>query len=113
MPSGNGAKGRDGEARAAAFLEASGYRIVARNVRVPGGEIDLVCRDGASIVVVEVKARTGRGFGSALSGVGVRKRATLRKLAADYLQIVAPNVPYRFDIVAIDAQRIVLHRNAF
>ena len=113
MSSGNGAKGRDGETRAAAFLEASGYRIVDRNVRIPGGEIDLVCRDGDTIVLVEVKARAGRAFGSALGGVGGKKRATLRKVAADYLQIVAPDAPYRFDIVAIDAGRISLHRNAF
>ena len=109
----NGAKGREGETRAAAFLEASGYRIVDRNVRVPGGEIDLVCRDGDTVVLVEVKARAGRAFGTALSGVGAKKRATLRKVAADYLQIVAPNAPYRFDIIAIDSERIKLHRNAF
>ncbi|MDQ6823780.1 MAG: YraN family protein [Candidatus Eremiobacteraeota bacterium] len=113
MPRNNGAKGRDGETRAAAFLTAFGYQVVDRNVRVPGGEIDLVCRDGDTIVLVEVKARAGRSFGSALSGVGTKKRATLRKVAADYLQIVAPNSPYRFDIVAIDSDRISLHRNAF
>lgn len=69
------AKGREGEDRAAAFLESSGYSVVRRNVRVPGGEIDLVCRDGATIVFVEVKRRDTRSFGSALSrSVGVNAR---------------------------------------
>ncbi|MDQ2663908.1 MAG: YraN family protein [Candidatus Eremiobacteraeota bacterium] len=52
----NGALGRAGEARAAEELEARGYRVVARNVRLPGGEIDLICVDGTELVFVEVKA---------------------------------------------------------
>lgn len=95
------------------LLSQAGYRIVTRNLRLPGGEIDLVCRDGSTIVFVEVKARWSRRFGSALSAVDARKRRTLRRLAADYLQIVAPNAPYRFDIVAMDGGRLVHHRNAF
>lgn len=95
------------------LLSQAGYRIVTRNLRLPGGEIDLVCRDGSTIVFVEVKARWSQRFGSALSAVDARKRRTLRRLAADYLQIVAPNAPYRFDIVAMDGGRLVHHRNAF
>jgi len=113
MRSTNGSKGRAGEDRAAALLEAAGYRVVRRNLRLPGGEIDLVCRDGDTIVFVEVKLRTGATFGSALSGVNAAKRRTLRRLAADYVQIVAPNAPFRFDVVAVDGERMTLHRNAF
>ena len=113
MSKANGAKGRAGEERAAGFLESSGYRIVRRNLRLPGGEIDLVCRDGETIVFVEVKARTTARYGSALSAVDARKRATLRRLAADYVQIVAPNARVRFDVVAVDGARMTLHRNAF
>ena len=112
LPS-NGARGREGESRAAQFLESSGYRIVRRNLRLPGGEIDLVCRDGDTIVFVEVKWRTSNRFGSAISAVDARKRATLRRLAADYVQIVAPNALVRFDVVAVDGERMSLHRNAF
>jgi putative endonuclease len=108
-----GAKGREGEDRAAAFLEANGYRILARNVRVPGGEIDAVCLDGSTLVVVEVKRRDSKGFGSALGAVGARKRATLRRIAADYAQIVAPSAKIRFDVVALDGNHVSLHRNAF
>jgi putative endonuclease len=112
LPS-NGAKGRAGEARAAIFLEDAGYRIVRRNLRLPGGEIDLVCREGETIVFVEVKSRTNRRFGGAISAVDAQKRSTLRRLAADYVQIVAPSAPIRFDVVAVDGERMTLHRNAF
>lgn len=109
----NSSKGRAGEDRAAAFLEEAGYSIVRRNLRLPGGEIDLLCRDGETIVFVEVKTRLTRQFGSALSAVDARKRSTIRRLAADYVQIVAPNASVRFDVVAVDGDRMTLHRNAF
>lgn len=109
----NGVKGKAGEERAAVFLQTAGYRIVRRNLRLPDGEIDLVCRDGDVIVFVEVKARWSHGYGRALSAVDARKRLALRRLAADYVQIVAPNAAVRFDVVALDGERMVLHRNAF
>jgi putative endonuclease len=112
MPN-NAEKGRAGEDRAAAFLEGCGYRVLARNVRVRGGEIDALCWDGGTLVVVEVKRRDSSGFGSALGAVGTRKRATLRRIAAEYAQVVAPSAPVRFDVVALDGQRLRLHRNAF
>ena len=113
MPTPASAKGRDGENRAATYLEARGYRIVQRNVRLPGGELDLVCKDGETIVFIEVKLRNTKSFGSALGSVDFRKRATLRRLASDYLQFMAPNARARFDIVALDGERITLHKNAF
>ncbi|MBV9403331.1 MAG: YraN family protein [Candidatus Eremiobacteraeota bacterium] len=106
-------KGNLGEARAAAYLQECGFSILATNVRLPGGEIDLVCKDGDQIVFIEVKLRTTKTFGSALGGVHGRKRARLRRLAADYLQFFAPSARARFDIIAIDGDRIMLHRNAF
>lgn len=108
-----GAKGRDGENRAAQFLQACGYRIVARNVRVPGGEFDAVCLDGETLVIVEVKRRDSMRYGSALSAVDRRKRTALRRAAAEYAQVVAPTAKIRFDVVAITGQRLRLHRNAF
>ena len=109
----NGAKGRLAEDRASAFLAGCGYRVIARNVRVPGGEIDAVCLDGPTLVIVEVKRRDTRTFGSALRAVDARKRATLRRIAADYAQIVAPSARVRFDVVTVDGGRLNLHRNAF
>ena len=109
----SGAKGRLGEDRASTFLTGCGYRVIARNVRVPGGEIDAVCMDGPTLVIVEVKRRDSRSFGSALRAVDARKRATLRRIAADYAQIVAPTAKIRFDVVTLDGSRLNLHRNAF
>ncbi len=113
MPSNNGAKGRDGEERATGFLAAQGYRILARNVRVGGGEIDAVCLDGKTLVIVEVKRRDSARFGGALRAVDARKRATLRRLAAEYAQVVAPSARIRFDVVTLDGPHVQLHRNAF
>ncbi|HMF27369.1 MAG TPA: YraN family protein [Candidatus Cybelea sp.] len=109
----NSAKGRLGEDRASRFLASCGYRVLARNVRVPGGEIDALCMDGETLVIVEVKRRDSHKFGSALAAVDARKRARLRAIAADYAQVVAPSAKLRFDVVALDGARLILHRNAF
>lgn len=109
----NAEKGRSGEDRATAFLIANGYRVVARNVRVPGGELDAVCLDNGTLVVVEVKRRDSAAFGRALAAVDARKRARLRQAAADYAQVVAPAAKIRFDVVTLDGNRVRLHRNAF
>jgi putative endonuclease len=105
--------GRDGEDAAVRLLEESGYAVIARNVRLPGGEIDVIARDRDVIAFVEVKARSSRRFGSALSAVDARKRRTLRALAADWLQIAAPHARARFDVVTLEGGRAKLHRGAF
>ena len=105
--------GREGEDAAVRLLETSGYAVIARNVRLPGGEIDVIARDRDVIVFVEVKARASQRFGSALAAVDARKRRTLRALAADWLQISAPGRTARFDVVTIDAGGARLHRGAF
>jgi len=106
-------RGRAGEDAAAALLEAHGYRIVGRNVRLPGGELDIIARDGDTVVFVEVKARANAAYGSAVRAVDARKRATLRALASDWLQIAAPRAQARFDVVTFDEGRAQLHRGAF
>jgi len=109
----HGDLGRLGEDRAVRLLQDAGYRLVGRNVRLPGGEIDIICTDGDVIVFVEVKARANARFGTALGAVDARKRRTLRALAADWLQIAAPHARARFDIVSIDRDRVHHHRGAF
>jgi putative endonuclease len=106
-------RGRAGEDAAAALLKAHGYRIVGRNVRLPGGEVDIIARDGDTVVFVEVKARASAAYGSAVRAVDARKRATLRALASDWLQIAAPRAKARFDVVTFDEGRARLHRGAF
>ena len=106
-------KGRQGERAAEIFLESRGYRIVARNYRTPAGEADLIALEGRTLVVIEVKRRDRHAFGSALAAVDARKRRALRAVAEDFVQIAAPGARIRFDVVAIDGNRLTLHRNAF
>ncbi len=87
--------------------------MIARNVRLPGGEIDVIARERDVIAFVEVKARDSRRFGSALAAVDGRKRRTLRALAADWLQIAAPGARARFDIVTVEGGAARLYRGAF
>jgi putative endonuclease len=73
--------GRRGEDEAAAYLTGLGYRIIDRNWRCPRGEIDIVALDGSELVIVEVKTRSGRGFGHPLEAVDPRKLTRLCVLA--------------------------------
>ena len=97
------ALGREGEARAAALLEAGGFRILARNVRADGVEIDLVAARGTLVAFVEVKARSSRACGAPEEAVDARKRARLARGAAAWLA-ASPRryARVRFDVVACE-----------
>jgi putative endonuclease len=96
---------RDGTAAedlAAAFLARHGLAIVARNYRCRGGEIDLVAREGATVVFVEVRYRSSRAFGGAGASVNARKQARILIAARHYLA-GHDNVACRCDVIALDA----------
>ena len=94
--------GPAGEAAAAAYLQEQGYAIVARNYRCTDGELDLVARAGATIVFVEVKARSGIGFGSPLEAVDARKRRRLVRAARHFLAAERMRGDcVRFDVIAV------------
>lgn len=95
-----------GEQAAAAHLLRRGYRLVARKWRCVGGEIDLVMRDGATLVFVEVRTRRAES-GSAAESVGRAKQGRLIALAYAYLEAVAApaDAPWRIDVVAIGVDR--------
>ncbi|MCZ6660854.1 MAG: YraN family protein [bacterium] len=98
--------GRRGERVAARFLKRRGYRILHRNWRCPSGEIDLVCADGATLVFVEVKSRSGGGLVPPEVGVGRLKRRKLERLALHYLAARAlVEVDWRFDVVSVTLGR--------
>jgi putative endonuclease len=101
------------EEAAARYLRGLGYRIIKRNLRGPGGEIDIVAQDGATLVFIEVKARDSAGYGSALAAVDARKRKRIRAIAEDYLQYFAPSAKARFDVLTIEHGVMRLHRGAF
>jgi len=93
-------RGRAGEALAAAYLELLGCRLVARNSRLGGVEVDLVVDDGAVRVLVEVRLRTRRDYGGAAATVDGRKQRRLVRAAAALGQQGARCV--RIDVIAVD-----------
>lgn len=97
------------------FLAVRGLVTICRNYRVRGGEIDLICRDGGTLVFVEVRLRRNPGFGSAAESIGRQKRRRIILAASHYLS-AHPNAPCRFDCILLDAlasARIEWLRNAF
>jgi putative endonuclease len=96
------ADGAKAEALAARHLEAHGLAIVARNVRSRFGEIDLVAREGATLVFVEVRLRRSPGFGGAAASITAAKRTRMIKAAAGYLAALRSEPECRFDAVLLD-----------
>jgi putative endonuclease len=104
--------GKRGEDAACEELQRRGYVILDRRFRTRRGELDIVARDGATVVFVEVKARTRGSFGHGFDAITWQKRRRLAYLAAAYLfekKLGSP--PCRFDVVAVSegggASRIV------
>lgn len=94
--------GQAGESAAEEFLRHKGYKIVARNLRSPMGELDLVAEDGQALVFVEVKARRTDAFGGAIHAVHQRKQEKLIQLAAQYLaHHHIKNRRCRFDVILL------------
>ena len=99
--------GQVAERFAADHLRRLGYQILETNVRVPGGELDIVAEQKGTLVFVEVRARRGSQFGTAVETVGFSKRRRVAQAAQGYLQVraVDPARPSRIDVVAIQLDR--------
>jgi putative endonuclease len=99
----NQARGRAAEDAALRFLESMGCALVQRNYRCRLGEIDLVMRDGGSLVFVEVRARNSDAFGGAAASIGFSKQRRLAAAARHFLMTHPreARLPARFDVVAI------------
>jgi putative endonuclease len=110
--------GKSGEDLAVEELERRKYEITARRYRTRHGEIDIVARDGDTVVFVEVKARATAECGTAAEAVTRAKQRRLVRMAIEY---IAHNdihdLPLRFDVVAIDgvgeSTRIAVYPDAF
>jgi len=112
------ALGKTGEDLACRELERRGYAIVARRYRRRGGELDIIARDGDTLVFVEVKTRGSRAFGDAVEAITAGKQRRMTRLALDYvMRHHLSACACRFDVVAIHfeggAARIELFQNAF
>jgi putative endonuclease len=108
-------RGKAAEARAAKYLESQGLRIVARNYRSRFGEIDLIANDGATLVFVEVRARSSNAFGGAAASITAAKREKLTRTALHYLAAAGHTPQCRFDAVLLsgDAGPVEWIRDAF
>jgi len=101
-------------------LRRNGYKILYRNFRGrSGGEIDLVCRDGDTLVFVEVKTRTDEDFGRPFDAVGREKQKRISRGGLAWLRLLDnPEILFRFDVVEVVIApevkpRLELLRNAF
>src|SRR4051812_12055087 len=90
------------ETLAASYLEAKGWSVLARNFRFGHREIDLIARRGDVVAFIEVKARSGTGFGHPLEAITGLKRSEIQKAARAWIaQHGGRNYVYRFDAIAI------------
>jgi putative endonuclease len=108
-------KGQCAEDLAALYLAARGVELLARNVRCKAGEIDLVGREGATLVVIEVRQRARSDFGGALASVGRLKRRKLIR-AARFLLHTCPawrRCIVRFDVIAVQGDPCGAHEIAW
>lgn len=94
--------GDRGEEIATRYLLWQGYELICKNYRTRRGEIDLILRQGKTLVFVEVKLRRGAGFGEPAEAVTARKQATIRSVAEEYLVKTRPDFEeLRFDVIGI------------
>ena len=95
------------------MLVRRNYRV-ARGPRARGGEVDLVMRErDGTLVFIEVRVRKDERFGGAAASVGAAKRQRLVFAAGHFLRRLREAPPCRFDVVAVDGERIEWLRAAF
>jgi len=105
------AQGQEWERTALAYLQRHKLKAIEENFRCKGGEIDLIMRDGATLVFVEVRQRADSGHGGAAASITPTKIRRLVYAAQVYLLRFPVTPPCRFDLVAIDGEQIEWLRN--
>ncbi len=107
--------GQAAELAAVRFLQSQGVAIVLRNFRLRRGELDIVARDGDTLAIVEVRARSSERFGGAAASVDFRKQTRLRRAAALLLQQRKDltGLRVRFDVIAINSAGIEWIKHVF
>lgn len=108
------ARGDRGEAQAAAFLESQGCVMLERNYCIRGGEVDIIFKDGPTIVFCEVKTRTQSRFGTPAEAVDAFKQRRICRAALDYAyKKNCIDESIRFDIIEIVSDKINHIKSAF
>lgn len=107
-------RGDRGEAKAAAYLERQGCTILQKNYCIRGGEVDIVFKDGGTIVFCEVKTRSQSRFGSPAEAVDIKKQRRICRAALDYAyKKNCVDESIRFDIIEIVRDKINHIQSAF
>lgn len=112
------ALGKFGEELALRRIKHLGYTKIVRNFRCPLGEVDIIARDGDTLVFMEIKTRKGRSIGYAKEAVNAKKKRQISKVALAYMKSRdCSDLRARFDVVAISLGRgkpeIEVIKNAF
>ncbi len=110
--------GKEGEQLALKEVKRLGYTCIQRNYRCPLGEVDLVAKDGDTLVFIEIKTRKGKDLAYAKEAVDGRKKRQLSKVALAYMKAhECCDVKSRFDVVAVHwsegGARIEVVKDAF
>ena len=107
-PSSSRRLGPEAERRVRRHYRLRGYRILATNARAGGYELDIVVRRGRAVVICEVKARSGAGYGRPLEAVGPEKVRRIRQAAEAWLALrpELADLDVRFEAVAVSGRRI-------
>lgn len=106
MPANTSTAGAHWERQALAHLQRRGLTLLAANFRCPGGEIDLVMREGATVVFVEVRQRSSASHGGAAASVTIHKQRRLLRAAHAWLARYPVTPGCRIDVVAVDGESI-------
>jgi putative endonuclease len=108
------ARGNAGEDQAAAYLQRAGMHIVERNFKTKLGELDIIAREGPTLVFVEVRMRSTTTFGNAVEMVNRDKQRRVSRIAWQYIKQRRPRFDTaRFDVVGITAGDLVHIRDAW
>lgn len=94
-------KGQQTEHACCRYLQQQGLKLVEKNYRTRGGEIDLIMRDKNTLVFIEVRFRNSRAYGGAVESVNYSKQQRILKTAQHYCQQHSVNQPVRIDIVGM------------
>ncbi len=107
-------KGKAAEDKAASFLKSLGYEVLERNFRTKFGEIDIIAKDGNTLIFVEVRSKSYSSFGTPEETISKSKAKKIIRTAQFYIQIKNPSFEdVRFDIISILHNNISHIKNAF
>ncbi len=111
----NRALGTAKEDVAVAYLEKSGYSIIARNYQCPFAEIDIIAKEEGYLCFIEVKYRASDAFGAPEGLIPPRKMQHICKASQYYMSEhhISPDTPIRYDVVIIIGEETTLIRDAF